>query len=170
ASEDGGPPSPPYCDGAPERHRSRWPMRAPVARCQVSWRAESCAPCARCCLCRGTVAVNGAEVRPIGDCKVKALLLVSELEDYTISYANGVARHISVIVGVPHRNYARLASWFDPSVDLRLLDWPRHSSLTNPNFLLALTKLIRQERPDLIHLLSNSTLWLNFAAPFWRPI
>ena len=101
---------------------------------------------------------------------MKALLLVSELEDYTISYANGVARHISVIVGVPHRNYARLASWFDPSVDLRLLDWPRHSSLTNPNFLLALTKLIRQERPDLIHLLSNSTLWLNFAAPFWRPI
>src|SRR5690606_8385039 len=24
--------------------------------------------------------------------------------------------------------------------------------------------------PSLIHLLSNTTLWLNFAAPFWRPI
>src|SRR5262249_22929545 len=28
----------------------------------------------------------------------------------------------------------------------------------------------RHEQPSLIHLLSNSTLWLNFAAPFWRPI
>jgi glycosyltransferase involved in cell wall biosynthesis len=59
---------------------------------------------------------------------------------------------------------------FDPAVDLHLLDWPRHRSLANPWFLHQLTRLIRHEQPNLIHLLSNSTLWLNFAAPFWRPI
>ncbi|MBB2752907.1 UNVERIFIED_ORG: glycosyltransferase involved in cell wall biosynthesis [Rhizobium aethiopicum] len=101
---------------------------------------------------------------------MKALLLVSELEDYTISFANGVAQHLQVVLGVPHRRYAHLASCFDPAVDLHLLDWPRHRSLSNPWFLHQLTRLIRHEQPNLIHLLSNSTLWLNFAAPFWRPI
>lgn len=101
---------------------------------------------------------------------MKALLLVSELEDYTISFASGVARHAHVVLAVPRRRYAHLASWVDPAVDLRLMDWPRHRSLSNPWFLHQLTRLIRRERPNLIHLLSNSTLWLNFAAPFWRPI
>ncbi len=101
---------------------------------------------------------------------MKALLLVSELEDYTIAFASGVAQHMPVVLGVPRRRYAHLASWFDPAVDLHLLDWPRHRSLANPWFLHQLTRLIRHEQPNLIHLLSNSTLWLNFAAPFWRPI
>ncbi len=101
---------------------------------------------------------------------MKALLLVSELEDYTISFASGVAQHMPVVLGVPRRRYAHLASWFDPAVDLHLLDWPRHRSLANPWFLHQLTRLIRHEQPNIIHLLSNSTLWLNFAAPFWRPI
>jgi glycosyltransferase involved in cell wall biosynthesis len=101
---------------------------------------------------------------------VKALLLVSELEDYTISFVNGVAQHLPVVLAVPRRRYAHLATWFDPAVDLRLMDWPRHRALSNPWFLFNLTRLIRRERPNIIHLLSNSTLWLNFAAPFWRPI
>ncbi|MEP9373347.1 glycosyltransferase family 4 protein [Mesorhizobium sp. KR1-2] len=101
---------------------------------------------------------------------MKALLLVSELEDYTIAFASGVARHLQVVLGVPRRRYAHLAPCFDPAVDLHLLDWPRHRSLSNPWFLRQLTRLIRRERPSLIHLLSNSTLWLNLAAPFWRPI
>lgn len=101
---------------------------------------------------------------------MKVLLLVSELEDYTITFVNGLARHLKVILGVPRRRYAHLASWFEPAVDLRLLDWPRHRSLANPLFLVNLTRLVWQERPNLIHLLSNSTIWLNFAVPFWRPI
>ncbi|SFA77151.1 Glycosyltransferase involved in cell wall bisynthesis [Rhizobium sp. NFR07] len=101
---------------------------------------------------------------------MKALLLVSELEDYTISFAGGVARHLDVVLGVPRRRYAHLASSFDPAIDLHLLDWPRHRSLANPWFLHQLTRFIRRERPQVIHLLSNTTLWLNLAVPFWRPI
>ncbi len=101
---------------------------------------------------------------------MKALLLASELEDYTISFASGLAQHLKVVLAVPRRRYGHLAAWFDPAVDLRLLDWPRHRSLLNPLFLRGLTRLIRHERPDLIHLMSNSTLWLNFAVPFWHSI
>ena len=41
---------------------------------------------------------------------MKALLLVSELEDYTISFASGVAQHLDVVLAVPRRRYAHLAS------------------------------------------------------------
>lgn len=95
-------------------------------------------------------------------------MLVSELEDYTISLANGVAAHVPVVLVVPRRRYARLAAEFHAEVDLRLIDWPRHSGLSNPRFLVDLTGLIRRERPSVIHMLSNTTLWLNAAMPFWR--
>jgi len=101
---------------------------------------------------------------------MKALLLVSELEDYTISFVNGLVRHLPVVLGVPRRRYGGPASRVAPAVALRGLDGPRHGAPSNPWFLFRLTGLIRRERPSLIHLLSNSTLWLNFAAPFWRPI
>jgi glycosyltransferase involved in cell wall biosynthesis len=96
---------------------------------------------------------------------MKALMLVSELEDYTISFANGVARSLPVTVAVPRRRYEGLADFFDPSVDLRLLDWPRHRSPSNPRFVAELVRLARRERPSVVHLLSNNTLWLNLALP-----
>lgn len=101
---------------------------------------------------------------------MKPLLLVSEIEDYTISFANGVARHVPVTLCVPERRYANFAKYFDAGVDLRLVDWPRHSSPKNPAFLYWLTRFIRKERPSIVHLLSNTTLWLNFAAPLWRSV
>ena len=112
-----------------------------------------------------------ARQRPAGEARVRsvaaprALLMVTELEDYTIAFANGVAAHLPVTLAVPERQYGRLAPWVDPAVDLRLMDWPRHSSARNPRFLLALAGLVRETRPSVIHLLSNNTLWLNLLAP-----
>ena len=109
--------------------------------------------------------------QPVGDSRVRsvaalrALLLVTELEDYTIAFANGVAAHLPVTLAVPERQYGKLARWVDPAVDLRLMDWPRHSSARNPRFLLALARLVHETRPSVIHLLSNNTLWLNLLAP-----
>jgi glycosyltransferase involved in cell wall biosynthesis len=100
---------------------------------------------------------------------MKPLLLVTELEDYAIAFANGVARHGPVTLCVPRRQFEGLARWFDPGVDLRLLDWPRHGSLRNLRFIPSLIRLARRERPDVIHLLSNNALWLNLAIPLWGP-
>lgn len=99
---------------------------------------------------------------------MKVLMLVSELEDYAVTLAGGVARHMPVTLAAPRRNFARVAAEVDPRVDLRLLDWPRHRSPSNPRFLLGLLRLVRRERPDVIHLLSHTTLWLNAVMPFWR--
>ncbi|QDA35823.1 glycosyltransferase family 4 protein (plasmid) [Paracoccus liaowanqingii] len=101
---------------------------------------------------------------------LKVLLLVSDLEDYTIAFTNGLAHHVDVILAVPRRQYTALADWIDPSVDLRLLDWPRHRSPANIGLIAALWRLVRREHPDVIHILSNNTLWLNLVVPFWRGI
>ncbi|WP_108663650.1 glycosyltransferase family 4 protein [Acuticoccus kandeliae] len=101
---------------------------------------------------------------------MKALLLGFEPVDYTIAYVNGLARTMAPVVVLPRARYQPLAGWFDPAVDLRLVDWPRHRSVANLAFLAKLTRLVLRERPDLVHLLSNTTLWLNAAAPLWRRI
>lgn len=99
--------------------------------------------------------------------RLRILLLVTELEDYTIAFANGVAAHADVTLAVPARQYAPLARWLDPRIDLRLLDWPRHSSAANLGFIPRLVHLVRRLRPDVVHLLSNNVLWLNAAVPLW---
>ncbi len=112
----------------------------------------------------------GPAALPADRSRPRVLLLVSELEDFTIAFANGLADHAEVVLGVPRRRYAHLAEAIDPKVDLRLLDWPRHRDFSNPRFLVALTRLVRRERPDVVHLLSHTVVWLNLALPFWRPV
>lgn len=105
-----------------------------------------------------------------GRAGTKPFLIVSELEDYTIAFANGLAQVVPVTLAVPRRRYAGLAEWFGPGVELHLLDWPRHRSPANAMFLFALNRLVGKTRPSVIHLLCNTTLWLNLAVPFWRPV
>lgn len=99
----------------------------------------------------------------------KVLMLVSELEDYAIAFANGVAEHVPVMLGAPRRRYERLASSVSPAVDLRLLDWPRRSSLRNLPFVARLSLMVRREKPSLIHQLAHTSPWTTAAAPLWGP-
>lgn len=102
--------------------------------------------------------------------RLKVLLLVTGLEDYTIAFANGVVEHADVVLAVPRAQYATLTHYLDPRVNLQLIDWPRHRSVAgNLRLVATLARLVRRTRPDVVHLLSNNTVWLNLAAPFWRP-
>ncbi|MGV8988315.1 MAG: glycosyltransferase family 4 protein [Cypionkella sp.] len=99
---------------------------------------------------------------------MKVLLIGSEPVDYTIAFANSVAARAPVTLVLPKARFASLTRWLDPSIDVKLIDWPRHRSLANLTFLWHLTRLIRQEKPDVVHVLSNTVLWMNLAVPFWR--
>lgn len=99
---------------------------------------------------------------------MKVLLINSEPVDYTIAFANGLAPHAEVIAILPRDRYAPLRQWIDPALRLELVDWPRTRSPRNPAFLADLRRRIQAECPDIIHLLSNTTFWLNGLAPFLR--
>jgi glycosyltransferase involved in cell wall biosynthesis len=98
---------------------------------------------------------------------MRVLLMSPGPVDYTIAYANGLADHAEVAAILPQDAYASLGAWIDRRVGLDLVDWPRHRSLRNPAFQWDLSRRIHKLRPDVVHLLSNTTLWLNAAAPFW---
>ncbi|WP_375686957.1 glycosyltransferase family 4 protein [Pseudooceanicola sp. LIPI14-2-Ac024] len=89
------------------------------------------------------------------------MLLASEPLDHAIACANGLAPHADVVMVSPERLYADVRRWIDPRIDLRLVDWPRVRSPRNAGFLWSLSRLIAAERPDVVHVLSNTTVWLN---------
>lgn len=99
---------------------------------------------------------------------MRVVLLNSEPVDYTIAYANGLAPHAETTAILPRARYAALREWIDPRVRLELVDWPRNRSLRNPAFLFWLSRRLKALDPDVLHLLSNTSPWLNLALPFWR--
>ncbi len=121
-------------------------------------------------LSRSAPAMPAPELKVVSQPRLKVLLIGAEPVDYTIAFANGVAQHARTTLVVPAARFETLQHWFDPALDLRLVDWPRHRSLKNPRFLLRLLRLVRQEKPDVVHLLSNTSLWLNLAMPFLRRV
>lgn len=101
---------------------------------------------------------------------MKVLLIGSDPVDFTLTFVNGLARQASTVAVLPRARYLPLARWIDPAAELRLLDWPRHRSPANLALIARLTSLVVRERPDIVHLLSNTTLWLNAAVPLWRRV
>ncbi|QUS35118.1 glycosyltransferase family 4 protein [Falsirhodobacter algicola] len=101
---------------------------------------------------------------------MKVLLIAPGPQDHAIAVANGLVGQAEVIFAVPDRHYRDLAGWIDPAIELHRLNWPRTRSPRNLSLLAALTRLVRQVRPDIIHVLSNTTLWLGAAVPLWRRI
>jgi glycosyltransferase involved in cell wall biosynthesis len=96
------------------------------------------------------------------------LLIAQDLPDYSVEYANAMARAADVTLIGSARRLRAQADFVTPAIDLRLVDWPRHRSLVNVHFLPRLIRLVRQLRPDVVHFLSEGAVWLNLALPFLR--
>ena len=86
------------------------------------------------------------------------------LENHFVELANGLA-HLGVdVVAVGHQKYA---DRFDPKVQYRALDLSR--SRKNPWVLLALARLLRRERGDLVHAQANKAVAMLAAVARWVP-
>ncbi len=96
------------------------------------------------------------------------LLVAPAIQDYCVEYANALCRRARITMIAPDRYFADYAEFVDRSVDLRLMDWPRHSSLRNPYFVFLLGRMIGSLRPDIVHFLSEGIVWLNLIIPVAR--
>jgi glycosyltransferase involved in cell wall biosynthesis len=96
---------------------------------------------------------------------MRILLLAPAIPDYCVEYANALAKRAHVTLIAPHRTFKDDAKFVDRAVDLRLMDWPRHRSLKNLNFMYRLRRQIDLLRPDVVHVLSEGVLWLNLVLP-----
>ena len=96
---------------------------------------------------------------------MRILLLAPAIADYCVEYANALANRAHVTLVAPHRTFKDHAEFIDSSVDVQLVDWPRHRSLKNLSFMYRLCRQIDLLRPDVVHILSEGVLWLNLVLP-----
>ena len=95
------------------------------------------------------------------------LLLAPAIVDYSLEYANALAKNgVRVTLVAPARSFRDFVQYVDNTVDIQLLDWPRHRSLKNVIFLFRLFFLIESLRPNIVHFLSEGISWLSFVVPF----
>jgi glycosyltransferase involved in cell wall biosynthesis len=93
------------------------------------------------------------------------LLFANMTVDYSTEYANALAKRGRVTLLAPVNSFAQVTRFLDKTVDLRLLNWPRHRSPSNFLFLFRLWRLIESIRPDIVHFLAEGVIWLSFLAP-----
>jgi glycosyltransferase involved in cell wall biosynthesis len=93
------------------------------------------------------------------------LILAPAIPDYTVEFANALVRRAHVTVIAPRRYFGHLEPFFDPAIDLRLVDWPRHRSLRNIAFMAKLVRAIGSISPDVIHCVAEGVTWLAFMTP-----
>ena len=96
---------------------------------------------------------------------MRILLLAPAIADYCAEYANALAKRAHVTLVAPRRTFKDHAEFIDSSVDVQLVDWPRHRSLKNLSFMYRLCRQIDLLRPDVVHILSEGVLWLNLVLP-----
>lgn len=95
---------------------------------------------------------------------MQIVMIAAGVFEYTLELANALAEHHQVSLLVPRRQFAHLAWAVHPTVDLRLLDWPRHRDPRSLLFAMRLWPLIEQLRPDVIHFQAGQ-VWLNLLLP-----
>jgi glycosyltransferase involved in cell wall biosynthesis len=93
-----------------------------------------------------------------------ALLFANMTADYSVEYANALAKRFRVTLLAPSSQFGNVMQYLDNTVSLHLLDWPRHRSPSNICFLLRLWVLTNRIRPDVLHFLSEGVTWLGFFA------
>jgi glycosyltransferase involved in cell wall biosynthesis len=96
---------------------------------------------------------------------MRILLIAPAIADYCVEYANALASQTCVTMVAPHRTFKDHAEFVNSSVDLRLVDWPRHRSPKNLGFMYRLSRQMDLLRPDIVHILSEGVLWLNLVLP-----
>jgi glycosyltransferase involved in cell wall biosynthesis len=97
---------------------------------------------------------------------MRLLLFGPAIVDYCVEYTNALSKRANTTLIAPERFFKEHAKFLDSSVDVRLLNWPRHRSLANVIFVHRLIWLIKSLRPDIVHFLSEGVIWLNLIVPF----
>jgi glycosyltransferase involved in cell wall biosynthesis len=99
---------------------------------------------------------------------MRIVLIAPSIEDYSLTFASAVATAADVLLIAPKKFFKDRPVPQGQRIEVLQADWPRLRSLRNVFFLVWLFRAIRRYRPDLVHCLSEKTIWLNFLAPFLR--
>jgi glycosyltransferase involved in cell wall biosynthesis len=94
---------------------------------------------------------------------MRVALVAPEIPDYSVEFSHIVAKRCEVLLLVPEKH--SIAVQNTPQLEIARLSWPRQRSLQNISFLRALSRQIRSWKPDVVHFLNESNIWLTLLIP-----
>lgn len=102
---------------------------------------------------------------------MRVALLAPEIPDYCLEHASIASRCGDVLLCAPDAVVGGAVSdGVAPNCEVEPLRWPRQRELANIPFILSLARRIRRWRPDVVHFLNESNLWLNLLAPMLKSV
>ena len=99
---------------------------------------------------------------------MRVTCLLTGSVDYAIAIAEALAPFHDVELIAPADLVARHAGDVDPRLRLVPIPWPRHRSLANLALLARLRVHLARRRPQVLHFVGDSVVWLVLALPFLR--
>lgn len=92
---------------------------------------------------------------------MRIVLVAPEIPDYSIEVAQIVAESNDVLLYINKKHFAIERPSSRPGLEFVWIDWPRQRELQNVFFIMSLSRRIREWRPDIVHVMNESNIWLN---------
>jgi glycosyltransferase involved in cell wall biosynthesis len=94
----------------------------------------------------------------------RVVMIATGAYEYTVELVNALSAYTHVSLFGPRQGFANLEWALQPTVDVHLLEWPRHRDPRSLFFVLHLEQLIRQLQPDVLHFQAGQ-VWPNLLMP-----
>ncbi len=101
---------------------------------------------------------------------MRVALVAPEIPDYSLEIAQIVAESSEVLLCIADKHFTKGRAFSNSRLEVAWLRWPRQRQLKNINFVKHLSRLIKGWKPDIVHVMSESNIWLNMLVPMVRPI
>ena len=96
---------------------------------------------------------------------MRVALIAPHIPDYCIEYSRVVAETCDVLLCIADKYSTHARPNFNSRLEIDWLSWPRQREVVSSfPFIRRLSRRILQWRPDVVHFLCESNLWLNLLA------
>lgn len=102
------------------------------------------------------------------DRRLRVLCLPTGPDEYAIAMVRALSAVVEVDLVAPEPMADRFRDDIPPVVAVHPMPWPRHRDPRNLILLGRILRLIHRTKPDIIHFLGDSVLWLVLGLPFLR--
>lgn len=92
---------------------------------------------------------------------MRVALLAPEIPDYSLEVAETVGASCDVLLCIADKHYGEGRLQSRPGLEVLWLPWPRQRDVRSAIFTARLWQKIRGWKPDVIHILNETNIWLN---------
>lgn len=92
---------------------------------------------------------------------MRIALLAPEIPDYCLELAETVAESCDVLLCIADKHQRERVPHSRPGLEIAWQRWPRQRDARSAGFTFRLMQKVREWKPDVIHILNETNIWLN---------